>query len=219
MPRLRLPGTEPPNPAQSFFDSVAKHLGISSQKLEDATKAAAIDQVDAALKAGRITKEQADAMKARINSGKTPFLGPFFGPGFGGGPGFGHGSRHFHGPPLLFGDKLSAAAKYLGLTEEQLRAKLDDGKTLAQIAKAQGKSVAGLEKAMLDAVQANLDQLVKDGKLTQKQADEFMSRIKEHLDDLVNHLQFRFHFRDGQGHPFGPPPADQSAPQDQSSFQ
>ena len=41
---------------KSFFDSVAKHLGISSQKLQDATKAAAIDQVDAALADGRITK-------------------------------------------------------------------------------------------------------------------------------------------------------------------
>ena len=34
--------------ASSFFDSVAKHLGISSDELEEATRAAAIDQVDAA---------------------------------------------------------------------------------------------------------------------------------------------------------------------------
>ncbi|MGH3045040.1 MAG: hypothetical protein ACRDM2_09940, partial [Gaiellaceae bacterium] len=32
--------------ASSFLDSVAKHLGISSDELEEATRAAAIDQVD-----------------------------------------------------------------------------------------------------------------------------------------------------------------------------
>ena len=59
-----------------FLARVAGHLGISTQKLEDATKAAAIDQVDADLEAGRITKAQADEMKARINAGGVPL---FFG--------------------------------------------------------------------------------------------------------------------------------------------
>src|SRR6266545_2300596 len=69
---------------QSFLDSVARHLGISSQKLEDATKAAAIEQVDAALKEGKITQAQADELKARIQSGEfPPFAGPLFGPRFG----------------------------------------------------------------------------------------------------------------------------------------
>src|SRR5262245_43222136 len=70
-------------PASSFFDSVAKHLGVSPQKLQDATKAAAIDQVNQALADGRITKDQADAMKKRIESGDVPplGLGRAFGPG------------------------------------------------------------------------------------------------------------------------------------------
>ena len=46
----------------SFLDSVAKHLGISSDKLEDATRAAAVDQVNQALEDGKITKEQADEL-------------------------------------------------------------------------------------------------------------------------------------------------------------
>ena len=62
----------------SFLDSVAKHLGISSEELEDATKAAAVDQVDQALADGKITQEQADALKQRIESGEAPF---FLGPG------------------------------------------------------------------------------------------------------------------------------------------
>jgi polyhydroxyalkanoate synthesis regulator phasin len=176
---------------QSFLDSVAKHLGISSQKLEDATKAAAVDQVDAALKEGKITKAQADELKARIQSGEfPPFAAPLFGPRFG----------HFHrGGPPLFGEKLSAAADYLGLTEAELRTKLNTGQTLADIAKARGKSVGGLKQAILNEAEEKLDQLVEDGELTQVEADDMLARLKSHIDDLVDHGTLRFRFHDQLG--------------------
>lgn len=177
-------GGSSPSP-KSFFDSVAKHLGVSSQKLQDATKAAAIDQVDAALADGRITKAQADQLKARINSGDYP---PFFGPSFGGRHGF-HGGPGRH----LFGDKLSSAAGYLGLTEDQLRTKLMNGQSLAGVAKARGKSVDGLKQTILDGAKKQLDQAVKDGDLTQAQANDMLSRLQAHVDDLVNG---NFHGRD-----------------------
>jgi uncharacterized protein YidB (DUF937 family) len=185
------------SPGQSFLDSVAKHLGISSQKLEDATMAAAVDQVDAALREGKITKAQADELKARIQSGDfPPFAGPLFGPRFG----------HFHrGGPPLFGEKLSAAADYLGLSEAELRTTLNTGQTLAEIAKARGKSVDGLKQAILDEVEKNLDQLVEDGELTQADADEMLARLKSHIDDLGDHGMFRFRERVGgqpREHPF-----------------
>jgi hypothetical protein len=180
-------GDSGPSP-KSFFDAVAKHLGISPQKLQDATKAAALDQVDAALKAGKITQAEANELKARINSGDYP---PFFGPL---GPGLGFHHRFHDGPPL-FGEKLSAAADYLGLSEAQLRARLNNGQTLAQIAKAQNKSVDGLKQALLDDAKQKLDQLVKDGELTQAQADAMLARLQDHIDDLVNRGIFRFHFR------------------------
>jgi hypothetical protein len=179
------------SPGRSFLDSVARHLGISSQKLEDATKAAAIDQVDAALKEGRITQAEADALKERIESGDFP---PFFGPVFG--PRFGPDFDHHGGPPFFFGEKLSSAAEYLGLTEAELRSKLNEGQTLAQIADAQGKPVAGLKGAMLKATKAKLDQLVVDDRLTQAEADEMYDRFQSHLDDLVQHGMFRFRFHD-----------------------
>jgi Arc/MetJ-type ribon-helix-helix transcriptional regulator len=180
---------------QSFLDSVARHLGISSQKLEDATKAAAIDQVDAALKEGKITQAQADELKARIESGDFP---PFFGPRFG--PRFGHSHRALP----LFGEKLSAAADYLGLTEAELRTKLTAGRTLADIAKARGKSVGGLKQAILDEAERKLDQLVEAGELTRAEADEMLARMKSHIDDLVDHGMLRF-----RSHGWiGPPPGE-----------
>jgi hypothetical protein len=186
------------SPGQSFLDSVARHLGISSQKLEDATKAAAIDQVDGALKDGKITKAQADELKARIESGDFP---PFSGPGLFFGHRFGPKGDDFHGgPPFLFGDKLSTAADYLGLTEAQLRTKLNSGQTLAQIAKAQGKSVDDLKQTILADAKKKLDQLVKDGELTQDEADAMYARLQSHVDDLVQHGMFRFGFHDREDH-------------------
>jgi hypothetical protein len=168
----------------SFMQSLAKHLGISTEKLQDATKAAAIDQIDAALADGKITKEQADAAKERIQSGDAPllFFEPRFrdgGPGlpFDRGPGFG-----FH----HFGELGEAAANYLGLTEAQLHEQLRAGKSLAQIAKDKGKSADGLKKALHDAVKEDLDAAVKAGRITQAQADEALDRFDERADDLIN---------------------------------
>ena len=176
------------NPRGSgFLDSVAKHLGVSRQKLEDATKAAAIDQVNADLAAGRITKAQADAMKARIQAGG----GVLGGPGrFGAGPG-GPGGPGFAGKPFL-GDELATAAKYLGLEESDLRAKLENGQSLAAIAKAQRKDLAGLEQAILYTAKADLDKAVAARKLTQSQADDILANLKSHIDNVANGtLRFR----------------------------
>ena len=123
--------------------------------------------------AGRITKDEADAMKAAINSGKLPIGIP------GAGPGFHHGFG-------FRGDILDAAATYLGLTEDQLRTQLESGKSLADVAKAQNKSVDGLKQAIVAAFQSKLDQAVKDGRLTSDQRDQMLADFKAHIDDLVN---------------------------------
>jgi hypothetical protein len=171
-----------------FLARVAGHLGISTQKLQDATKAAAIDQVDADLKAGRITQAQADRMKARIKAGGAPLF-------FGGPHRFGD-----FGHRMLFAKPLAGAADYLGLTEAQLRQQLSGGKTLADVAKAQNKSVDGLKQAMIDSAQKTFDQAVKDGRLTQSHANEEMTELKNRIDGIVNgtlrgpgrHEEFRF---------------------------
>jgi len=187
---------------QSFLSRVAGHLGISTQKLEDATKAAAIDQVEADLKAGKITKAQADELKARIEQGGAPFF--FGGPDrFGGPHRFGGPGRLHHAP---FGH-LSAAADYLGLTVPALLEKLSSGQSLADIAKAQDKSVDGLKKAMVADAKERLDQAVENGMLTEAQAKEALSEIEKRIDDLVKgKLRFGerdFRWRGGPPNPGG----------------
>jgi hypothetical protein len=160
----------------SFLDAVAAKLGISSEKLLDATKAVAIEQVDAQLEAGTITEAQADAMKERIRSGDVPFL---VGPGMHRG-GLGHGPGM--GRP---GGHLEDAAAYLGVTEAELVEQLRAGKSLADVAKAEGKSVDGLKQALLASEKEELDALVAAGTITQAQADAALARREERLDDMI----------------------------------
>jgi hypothetical protein len=198
------------SPASSFLDSVAKHLGISSQELEDATKAAAVDQVNQALEEGKITQEQADALKERIESGEGP---GFFGPGMlgfrhGGMDGPRFGGRGGPGHHLFFGGKLDAAAEYLGLTEEELRTELRDGKSLAEVAEAEGKSVDGLKQAILAGAKSRLDEAVANERLTQEQADAVYERLQGSVDDIVNGTLRGFGQRGFGGPGFGPPDGD-----------
>ena len=81
---------------------------------------------------------------------------------------------------------LDGAADYLGLTEAQLREQLQAGKSLADVAKAQNKDVAGLKAALKTALTKQLDEAVKDGHLTAEQRTKILADVDEHLDDLIN---------------------------------
>ena len=117
-------------------------------------------------------------MKQRSKDGGLPLFGGERHGGFGG-PGH-HGK---FGHP---GKSLAGAATYLGLTETALRTELESDKTLAQIAQAQGKSVDGLKAKLKAEAKTKLDAAVKEGRLTQAQADELLGRLDVHLDAIVN---------------------------------
>ena len=169
---------------QAVLDDAAKQLGVSPGKLSEALKKALSDRVDAAVTAGRLTKAEGDALKQRINSDDFPLFG-----------GFRAGFGHFG----FFGD-LSAAAGYLGLTEAQLRSQLESGKSLAQVATAQGKSVSGLVDALVNAAKQRLDSAVATGRLTQAQENEMLSGLRDRITNLVNSTP------PAGDHRFAPPP-------------
>jgi hypothetical protein len=80
----------------------------------------------------------------------------------------------------------AAVASYLGLTRADLRTQLRSGKSLAQVAVAQGKSVAGLEAAILAAAKTRLDQAVAAGRISAAQETAILSRLTSRLDTIVN---------------------------------
>jgi hypothetical protein len=179
----------PKQESQAVLNDAAKQLGVSAENLSAALKQALKNRVDAAVAAGRLTQAQGAELKQRIDSGEVPLLG-LGGPG---GPGF---HRHGHG------DELAVAAKYLGVTQAALRTSLSNGKTLAQVAKAQGKSVDGLVAALVKAEQAEWAAAVKAGRMTDAQRDAMLPTLEQRMTDLVNGTGGPG--RHGRG--FGPPP-------------
>jgi hypothetical protein len=175
--------------SKAVINDAAKTLGVEPSKLSAALKKAMEDRIDAAVAAGRLTKQQGEELKQRIESDDFPLFGP---------PAFEHG----FGAPHPFFHGLDAAATYLGLTEAQLESRVNTGKTLAQIAKAEGKSVDGLKAAMLNDAKAKLDEAVKAGRLTKAQEQRVLKDLEQRIDDLVNG-QLRLRFRDHNGPGFG----------------
>lgn len=176
--------------------------GKSASGLVDALVAAEKAELAQAVKDGKLTQSQADQIAAGLTDRMTALVNGSFPPH---GPGFGMG----RGP----GDEFQAAADYLGLSATDLLTQLRSGKTLAQVADAtSGKSAVGLVDALVKHEQAELAQAVKDGKLTQSQADQLGVGLKDRMTGLVNGT--------GGGpwhHGFGPGPGDGGPPPSQPS--
>jgi hypothetical protein len=211
------------SPPQAFLNDVARRLHVSPARLGSAIKQAFIDRIDAAVAAGHLSPAQARAIKQRIEQGGglplLPLVGPGLPlpapplhllPGLGGGPG-----PHLRfaaplEPPVI----LMSAASYLHLSVKALAQELRSGKTLAQIASAEGRSKAGLESAITAAFSSQLEKSVKAGQLPQAVEQRILSAFRQHVADLV---EGRFPLAPGIGPglpplPGGPKPLGSSPP-------
>jgi len=76
-----------------------------------------------------------------------------------------------------------AAAEALGLTPEELFAELHAGKSLADIAEAQGVDLEAVHDAMkaarVEAMKQAIQQAVEDGRLTQEKADWLLEGLEK----------------------------------------
>ena len=98
-----------------------------------------------------------------------------------------------NGPPVpkigQAGGFLQTAATFLGMSVADLQTALESGKSLADVAKAQGKSVDDLVTALLAPAKKSLDQAVTDGKLTQAQETAILNKMTTGLTNLVNNTK------------------------------
>lgn len=165
--------TNDSSPRQAFLNDVAGRLDVTPQRLRSAIEGALFDQLQDAVRAGKLTQAQANAIEQRIRqNGTVPFGFPF-----------GH---HMFGFEHLRGGPLRAAAAYIGISEVQLFAQLRDGKSLAQIAAAHGKTAAGLESALVADLRAKLDRAVAVGRITQSEEQRLLSRLESAVGNLIN---------------------------------
>ena len=146
---------------------IAERQGISVAELEARIKERVLARIEAALDAGRVSEERAAALRRRVDESN---LCP--------------GRRH--GPAAhAFRGMLRAAAGYLGLTKEELRAQLP-GTSLAAVAEKQGKSVAGLKAAMVAPGKDRIAKALAAGKITQAQADTTLERLQKLADNFAS---------------------------------
>jgi len=85
---------------------------------------------------------------------------------------------------------MTAVAQKLGLTYAELNTAMQSGQTVAQLAQAKGVSVDALKTVALDAMKVSFADLVKQGVMTQAQADA----MADHMDDMP-----MFNFEQGTG--------------------
>jgi hypothetical protein len=185
-------GGDPKDAEQAVIDDAAKRLDVTPSELRGALAKARDAELDREVKAGRLTQEQADAIKQRRarsglvlgGAGRPGFEPRHHRRGFGpGGPG-----RFGPGPGLRgVGGEL---AKALGVTQPELRKALRQGKTIAEIAKDNGKSLDDVRASLRAAAKQRLDKAVADKKLTQAQADEILAHVEEHLKRLDDPMPF-----------------------------
>ena len=156
------------------LSDIATAQGKSISGLKDAIVAAMTSALDADVAAGKITSAQEQTRLADFTSHVSDLISNNGGHG---GPGGHHGT-----PPFA-----AAVATYLGLTDAQVKTQLQSGKTLAEIAVAQGKTATGLQDVIVTAITADLDAAVTAGKLTAAQETSMLAGLKTHVADIVTH--------------------------------
>ena len=156
-------------------------MKVSPSQLSAALDGAFKDRLAAEVAAGKLTQAQANAIEQRAQQNGGV---PYFGGGW-------RDGRHGEGQH----SKLTAAAQYLGLTNAQLEADLQSGKSLAQIAGGEpGKSVAGLKQAMINAATSRLDAAVAANRITKAQEQQLLANLASRIDVLVQRTDI------GSGH-------------------
>ena len=83
---------------------------------------------------------------------------------------------------------LAISASTIGITPQALRSDLKSGKSIAQVASANGSSAAAVESALTTAADNAVKQAETAGKLTAAQATKIEARLPARIDRIVNHV-------------------------------
>jgi hypothetical protein len=162
---------------QRFVARIAEKQGISVAALEAKWKQKAVERIDAALTARRLTEEQARKLKARIAEWKLCDTSLWKARPKA------HQVARVHAAAV--GSMVAGAIDYLDLTGKDLRAAWRAGKSLGDVAQAKGKSISGLKTAMLAKLTTRLDKAVADDRLTDERRDALVERYGKLADGLI----------------------------------
>lgn len=188
-----------------FMDALAAELSVDRDGLVAAGRSAANTALDAAVAAGDLDAEHADALRARIAESDgtgCAWIGKGFAAGFDRGldRGFDRGAAK----GFLGGNVFEAAADALDIKSSELIGQLRDAGSLEALSEELSATYADVAASVLAAVQADLDAAVAEG-MDEKHADTIIERLTNWLDGGGELGGFgRGHGFPGRGHgPWG----------------
>ena len=158
---------------QVFREAFAANLGVSQDQLSEAAKAAIATTVDRAVADGAITAAAGQRLKARVAQA----------PGDGCGLLRGRGGAIGRAALGIGADAMTAAADTLDMTRAELRRALRGGKSLKEVATAEGVPYETVTLAVTTAVKSDLDAAVTAGTITRARADRILERLGARLEE------------------------------------
>ena len=172
--------------SETFMNRLAANLGTTPDALREALVKTEQELVDAAVAQGRLTAEQGQRLKERIElrGGRGALFGPGGRPGVRG-PGR-PGPARAGAVGFQRATILSAAEQALGLSPEELTLRLQQGRTLTQIAQELGKDPAAVQRDLQAALEARLEQAQSEGRLTAEQVANAKARLPQLVERLMN---------------------------------
>ena len=160
-----------------YQQDLANKLHVSVQTLQQDRKAAFEDELNQLVKDGKLTQNQANAIKSRIESR----------------PNCAGKSNHYENIAFRSflgkyrSDILTSVAGDLHISKTTLAQEIKSGKSLTQIAKEHNVTLTQLHTDILNAVKSAESKAVSAKDLTQTQANDLNTLVQSHP-DYVNHI-------------------------------
>jgi uncharacterized protein YidB (DUF937 family) len=167
------PGTGNGALRQQFLQDLASRLGVSVDTLQGDIKDTEKALIDRAVTDGKLTQNQANDLKTRIDNGENVQLGSILG-------------NHPKGVRGVINDVIGETAKVLGLQNSDVTDGLKAGTSLNDIANAHGVSTSDFQTKLLAQVKSDLDAKVTAGDITQAQADQSYQTFSNNIDKITN---------------------------------
>ncbi len=153
---------------------LATEQGVAIESIESAILAQMSEHLAQKVADGDITQEQADEKLANASERISERLSqPFEGK-----PEGRHGRRGGQ-------QGMAVIIEQLGISGEELRAELQAGKSIADVAAEQGVSLDAIEDALMSQLSEKLAERVANGDMTQEEADEKLAEASTRIEERL----------------------------------
>lgn len=158
---------------EAFLSRIAEKLGVTLEGLRQAVRDAAIDAVNEAEAEGRITSEQADKARQRIEEKGIGGL-------------LRQRQERIERLHRLRAGIIESSAAAIGIDADALKAELKAGASIAEVAAEEGVALDDVKARIIADAQAKADDAVAAGRIDEARADELLAKLTERLDELLN---------------------------------